>query len=114
MHRIRKFLLITVYLLSTQNVLAHIDQKENNDTYQIGVMVERIQQALQTRNEGALQVIQVYGTDSRYYTMIRGWLSYELAAVESQLHATKNTLNNDKFQLNADFLKQAIRLIDLE
>jgi hypothetical protein len=101
--------------MSISNIFAQDAQvKKNSETYEIGLMVEKVQQALQTRDDDALQVIYLYGTDSRYYSMIRGWLFQELVSVESQLHASKNTQNSEKFQLNSDFLKQAIRLIDLE
>ena len=85
-----------------------------NKTYQLGVMVEQLQSALKQRDEESLEIISLYGTDSRYYAMVRGWLFQELVAVESQLHASKGKRSSDKFQVHSNFLKKAIRLIDLE
>ena len=62
-------------------------------TYQIGVMVEQLQVALKQRDEEALEIIRLHGTDSRYYSMVRGWLFQELVGVESQLHASKGKKN---------------------
>jgi len=110
-----KYFFIIFYLSSINNAFSQDAQVQgSSETYEIGLMVEKVQQALQTRDNDALQVIHLYGTDSRYYSMIRGWLFQELVSVESQLHASKNMPNSEKFQLNSDFLKQAIRLIDLE
>lgn len=86
----------------------------SSDTYQIGLMVQAVQRALQVRDEQALQTISLYGTDSRYYSMIRGWLFQELVGVESQLHASKNKINSEKFQAKSNFLKKTIILVDLE
>ncbi|PKF62208.1 hypothetical protein CW745_07435 [Psychromonas sp. psych-6C06] len=86
----------------------------NDQTYQIGLMVEALQSALKKRDEEALQTIYRYGTDSRYYSMIRGWLFQELVNVESLLHAHKGKKSSIKFQNHSNFLKKAIRSIDLE
>ncbi len=86
-----------------------------NEAYEIGAMVQNIQVALKAPNDQqSLQTIINYGTDSRYYMMIRGWLFQELVAVESQLHASKEAKIRAKFQNKSNFLKQAIRAIDLE
>ena len=69
--------------------IEQIDQLKSSETYQIGEMVKTLQKALKVRDEQALRTIQLYGTDSRYYPMIRGWLFQELVGVESQLHASK-------------------------
>jgi len=72
----------------------------------------------------SLQIITRYGTDSRYYVMIRGWLVQELSGVQSQLDATKDHKTKDhktkddsaKTALieRVSFLTNAIRRIDLE
>ena len=82
---------------------------------EIGVMVKQLQVAIKSsQSKESLQVIYEYGTDSRYYSMIRGWLVQELSGVESQLNVSQSELLSKAFTLRADFLKQAIRLIDLE
>jgi len=81
----------------------------------IGEMVKKLQVAIKSpQSKASLLVIYEYGTDSRYYSMIRGWLVQELSAVESQLNASQSEALSKAFTLRADFLKQAIRLIDLE
>ena len=70
------------------------------ETYKIGLMVQDVQSALLLRDEQALQTINLYGTDSRYYSMIRGWLYQELVAVESQFYATKD----EKMRINFKFI----------
>ena len=83
--------------------------------YEIGTMVQQLQLALDTPEDGqSLITINHYGTDSRYYSMIRGWLYQELVATESQLKASQSQPYLAKFQQKSNFLKQAIRMIDLE
>ena len=107
-------LMFTNVVIAETAISAPLQQLKGSETYQIGIMVETLQKALKVRDEQALATIQLYGTDSRYYSMIRGWLFQELVGVESQLHASKKKENSERFQLHSDFLKQAIRLIDLE
>ena len=92
---------------------------ESSQTYQIGVMGEAISDALTRPNDSeSLVTISQYGTDSRYYVMIRGWLVQELAGVKSQLDASQvnesNSENKQKFIDKVAFLQQAIGRIDLE
>lgn len=105
--------LTTLSQVSIANTQA--SQAISKEASEIGVMVQKLQVAIQSPNDkNALNVIYLYGTDSRYYSMIRGWLFQELVGVESQLHASKSAANIEKFTLRSDFLKQAIRSIDLE
>ena len=90
-----------------------------SDTFEqeqkIGEMVKKLQVAIKSpQSKASLLVIYEYGTDSRYYSMIRGWLVQELSGVESQLNVSQSESLSKEFTLRADFLKQAIRLIDLE
>ncbi|QDO82273.1 hypothetical protein FM037_02235 [Shewanella psychropiezotolerans] len=108
-------------LLSTMPVTAQGNQLDDNpsQTYRVGVMVEEISDALTKPNDTeSLATISQYGTDSRYYVMIRGWLVQELAGVQSQLDASQtnesNSENKQKFIDKVTFLQRAIRRIDLE
>lgn len=77
-------------------------------------MVKAIDVAIQKPQEASsLETIVHYGTDSRYYVMIRGWLSQELAGVDSQINAGAK-LSDQGLQTKAEFLRKAIRRIDLE
>lgn len=99
------------------------ETNDSSQTYQIGIMIEAISAALVNPTEASsLDTISLYGTDSRYYVMIRGWLVQELAGVQSQLDAirssgattAKQDQTKQKFIEKVAFLQQAIRRIDLE
>lgn len=89
--------------------------KTQYEALYIGKMVQELQLAIDSPNDpNSLKTISFYGTDSRYYSMVRGWLFQELVGVESQLHASKTPSSIAKFQAHSDFLKKAIRMVDLE
>lgn len=113
---IKKMLFISSILLISAMLTtqASTEKVVTSETLQIGLMVEAVQTALLVRDQQSLQTISLYGTDSRYYSMIRGWLFQELVGVESQLHASKTLKNSEKFQSHSNFLKKAIISIDLE
>lgn len=112
----KRLIAIMITLLISAGIFPYVARNDviSSETHQIGMMVQAVQIALKVRNTQSLQTIRLYGTDSRYYLMIRGWLVQELAGVESQLHASKAGKNSEKFQTQADFLKKAIIAIDLE
>ncbi len=86
-----------------------------SEEYQIGLMVKKIAAAIQEPEKPeSFETIVMYGTDSRYYVMIRGWLVQELSGVESQNLATHNDIENSKLMQKELFLSKAIRRIDLE
>lgn len=106
---------ISTVLLSAILTLPVQAAKEQSEEYAIGVMVKSLDAAIAQPSKASLNTISHYGTDSRYYVMIRGWLVQELQGAESQLSAYRQddeikTRQQDK----VDFLKQAIRRIDLE
>lgn len=89
--------------------------KSQYEALYIGKMVQDLQLAINSPSDPrSLKTISYYGNDSRYYSMVRGWLFQELVGVESQLHASKSPSSIAKFQAHSDFLKKAIRLVDLE
>lgn len=95
-----------VIIISNQLFASNGGVEETRSTAsQVGEVVQTLQLALTTRDEQALKTIRLYGTDSRYYSMIRGWLFQELVGVESQLHATKKAKDAAKFQAHSNFLK---------
>ncbi len=95
--------------------LADSDLASYQQEHQIGVMVNAIDKAISDAQPDSLELIYQYGTDSRYYVMIRGWLVQELAGVQSQLDAYKQQdERRQKLEHQVNFLKQAIRRIDLE
>lgn len=91
------------------------EKSETSEECQIGVMVKGIQHALKNPEEkGSLETITKYGLDSRYYTMIRGWLMLELTGVKSQYEAAGGESFQQKHKIRISFLEKAIRAIDLE
>ncbi|QYK13383.1 hypothetical protein K0I63_02365 [Shewanella rhizosphaerae] len=80
---------------------------------ELGAMVQALQRAIATPSPEQLEVIARYGTDSRYYVMVRGWLVQELSGIESQLAAHGDGAP-ETMRAKAEHLKAAIRRIDLE
>ncbi|QQX79662.1 hypothetical protein JK628_19435 [Shewanella sp. KX20019] len=97
------------------SVLANCDAPIAQQEREIGAMVQAIDRAIAAPQTNSLEIIYQYGTDSRYYVMIRGWLVQELAGVNSQLEAYKQQDEPRRvLEQKVSFLQQAIRRIDLE
>ncbi|GIU12462.1 hypothetical protein [Shewanella sp. MBTL60-007] len=104
-----------VLLSSVLTLPAMADEVTQSDEYAIGVMVKSLDNAIKHPSEKSLTTITSYGTDSRYYVMIRGWLVQELQGANSQLDAYRQDDEiKIRLQRKVDFLKRAIRRIDLE
>ena len=108
--RIFLFLVLVVSLTSAKT------PREKSLTLYKGQAVEAVEFALDNpRDPSALDSIYIYGTDSRLYVMIRGWLVQELAGVQSILGSMSVDNKHKKMlQERETFLEQAIRRIDLE
>jgi len=92
-----------------------VDNKFNQQTYEIGQMVQALQIAIKSpEQQESLLIIINYGSDKRYYSMIRGWLFETLVTVESRLYESQNITQQNKLQLKSDALKKAIRLINTD
>ncbi|MFV7771548.1 hypothetical protein [Shewanella marisflavi] len=92
---------------------SQVQSQAQTEQQELGVMVLALQQAIATPSAEHLEVIARYGTDSRYYVMIRGWLVQQLSGLESQL-AAHGDQAPEALRAQAEHLKAAIRLIDLE
>ncbi|MEL0659722.1 hypothetical protein V6255_11285 [Psychromonas arctica] len=89
--------------------------KKKEEQQAIGEMVQQLQIAINSPTDGnALQTISKFGTDSRYYLMVRGWLVQKVRGTESRLQAQKSQSKREVLVTEVDALKQAIRAIDLE
>lgn len=111
-------MILLMMLVFTDMVFAtdgsSLDKKVSQE-YQIGVMVKAIAATIKDpKKPESMQVIVQYGTDSRYYVMIRGWLKEELSGVNSLLAVVRDSAQKSRLQEKSTFLKQAIRRIDLE
>lgn len=88
-------------------------QHQQQTQQQLGIMVQSIANAIDSPSLTSVETLVRYGTDSRYYVMIRGWIVQELTGVESQLAAQGD--NADPMLVNkAKHLKISLRRIDLE
>lgn len=103
-----------ILLLALVSSIAHATEHEEQSTQQqIGAMVQSLAVAIDSPSAKSVEVIANYGTDSRYYVMIRGWLVQELAGVESQL-AAQGAQAESQLIVKAKHLHTALRRIDLE
>lgn len=81
----------------------------------IGEMIQQLQVAINSpTDDHALQTFSKYGTDSRYYLMVRGWLVQKLSGVQSRLAVQKSESDRKMLIAEVNALKQAIKAIDLE
>ena len=88
--------------------------KDDQAAMELGRRVLAIEQAL--RDPGApdaLNAVTALGLETRYYVLVRGWLSCQLAADMSIADAAKGQTAEPVRQRIA-FLQRAIRAIDLE
>ena len=111
---VASILSIITLLVLTLDTDSKID---NNKLEQqvIGQMVQHLDVAINSpTDKDALQTIVKFGTDSRYYLMIRGWLVQKLNGIESRLQAQQSQAKKSVLAAEVDALKGAIRAIDLE
>lgn len=81
---------------------------------ELGRKVLAIQRALKNPSApDAMKAVTDLGHDSRYYVIVRGWLSQELAGCQSILDAHRGQAPKEMTERVA-FLRKAIRAIDLE
>ena len=80
----------------------------------LGRKVFAVQMAIRDPGaQGAMDAITDLGLDSRYYVMVRGWLSQQLAGDLSIANASGDTAP-ERVHQRIEFLQRAIRAIDLE
>jgi len=80
----------------------------------LGRKVLAVKEAIQNPTApGALDAILALGLDSRYYLMVRGWLSMQLQGDQSIIAVSK-AQSRPEITARITFLQQAIRAIDLE
>ena len=61
----------------------------------------------------AIDAVKALGLDTRYYVMVRGWLSMQLAGDRGIANAHRDSMP-PHIRERIDFLERAIRAIDLE
>ena len=110
--QIRQFtFLLFVLFLSTISAASDLSDAEITE---LGYRVAAINAALHNpAAPGAMQAITDLGHDQRYYVMVRGWLMYQLQGDMSILQASQGQAQ-ESMRERVDFIRQAIRAIDLE
>lgn len=87
---------------------------QDDEAMRLGQQVVAIKAALDNpAAPGAMQAIMDLGLDSRYYVMVRGWLSLQLRGDRSIVDASWGKVSPE-LERRIEFLEQAIRAIDLE
>ncbi len=104
----RKFV-FAGYLLLIALFLILVESKSCDET----AAMKELKVALHSPSEESLATVVAFGTDSRYYTIVRGWAGYELSGVQSQLGAGNRDYSEQLLQ-KEEFLTEVIRRIDLE
>lgn len=80
----------------------------------LGQKILSVQQAIANPDlPGSMPAVHELGHDSRYYVMVRGWLSEELRGSRSIADAMGNDVTSE-LKRKIQFLEKAIRTIDLE
>jgi hypothetical protein len=88
--------------------------KDDQEALLLGRKVLAVQRALQNPTApDAMQAVLDLGLDQRYYVMTRGWLTYQLSGDQSIISASKGSQPR-RITDRAEFVKKAIRRIDLE
>jgi len=81
---------------------------------ELGYKVQAIRLAIENpAAPGALKAVTSLGLEQPYYVMVRGWLAHQLQADLSLLDAAKSA-PPEPVKARVDFLRKAIRAIDLE
>jgi len=91
--------------------------ENSGEATRVGQAVLDIRQALHEPDlpdAGRMEAITRLGHDSRYYTMVRGWLVQELKGLESIRSARGAAGDTGDLERRIEFLGKAIRALDLE
>ena len=108
------FLTIVAAISGNYSVAEAGPLSDDQTALELGHKVLAVREAIQNpRAPNAMKAITDLGGDQRYYVMVRGWLSYQLEGDMSILSAGKGH-TPDEVTERIDFLKKAIRAIDLE
>lgn len=91
-----------------------VNNDDDSKALLVGKQILAISAILEDPNTpNALSTVVELGTDSRYYVLCRGWLNEMLRLHQSILDARRDD-PSPKISSRVDFLKKAIRAIDLE
>ena len=78
---------------------------------EVGAAIKSVDAALRNyQRPESMDIVIHYGTDTRYYTLIRAWLVQRIASLESQTGGSASL----EQQQELEFLSRTLRRIDLE
>ena len=109
-------LLLTIVAVNSGacSIVNAASQADDQTAMELGHKVLAVREAIQNPGApNALQAVTDLGCDQRYYVMVRGWLTYQLAGDRSILDAARGQ-TPDEVMKRIHFLEKAIRAIDLE
>lgn len=88
--------------------------EQEEEALRLGRKVLAVSAAIRNpRDPNAMAAIMDLGTDSRYYVMVRGWLTMQRQGDISIIDANRDAVRPE-IRERVEFLNQAIRAIDLE
>lgn len=88
--------------------------KHEEQALRLGRKVLAVRAAIRNpKDPDAMKAIMDLGTDSRYYVMVRGWLTMKLQGDMSIIDANQDE-TRPEIRERVEFLRKAIRAIDLE
>jgi hypothetical protein len=86
----------------------------NSSAEALGQKIHNVQKAINNPDQPeSLQAVLDLGLDSRYYTLVHGWLNYQLQGDRSIVDASAPG-TRPQIEARIRFLEKAIRAIDLE
>lgn len=110
--KIQKSLLLFALMILPISELRASDEL---DVCKLGQAVLAIQNAIANPDAPySLDAVKELGLKTAHYSMVRGWLVQELSGAESIKSSQKKVAINSVIDARIDFLKKAIRAIDLE
>jgi hypothetical protein len=106
---------LAVFIIAAVSVGETEASQVDDEALALGHRVIAVQRALKDPGRpGALAAIVDLGTDSRHYVMVRGWLMLQLQADTSIIEATREPDRRPNIESRIEFVRTAIRAIDLE
>ena len=107
-------LLMAFSLSVTAGGACGVHGEDDEQALALGRQVLAVQEVLrEPSGPDAMEIVVALGTDSRYYTLVRGWLALQLQGDQSILRASEAG-ERPELEARVDFLHRAIRAIDLE
>jgi hypothetical protein len=108
-------LLLTRSGVSAERPLERVDQSSADEhALWLGQSILAIAAAIRSpESPDAMDAVLALGLDSRYYVLVRGWLSMQLAG-DIDIMEARNGDVSPQLAARVAFLRKAIRAIDLE